>query len=655
MSTAVFRDAADSSMNSLGNDKAGEEQGIWKILRWMLESEASNSETDWRSIAAEDYRFYAGDQDNPEVRAELEIQRRPTNTYNTIMPKVNMLCGLAAQSNRTPYVFPVSVEDEALTELMNGAFKHYRRGTKAQRKENECFEHSVKSGRSFLAFYVGGENPFQPKIEMKRVPGRDVLMDPMSVEYDMSDARYIFVSKWMFEDDIKLFWPDFPFEDVRNLATGDVMSQDIPLFYNYVTRKYRITECWYRKVIQVMWFNNPFTNQIESLPVDEFKKFEKAAKEGFQVGEKALKLPEGFKIKSIPRAQKRVHYMTFSGTYVIDEGQSPYKHNYFPYVLYGAYKSEEDNRWFSAITMMKDPQKGRNAMRRQLLHLLNTSPKGLLVHEAGALINEEEYDQKSSEPNFRLVVKDLSKYKFTDQPQISPVYAQLDSVFEQDMKDTSGAQDSLLGIQTSSREPGITVRMRQETGIAVLYSLFANFRESRLQGGRILMSMIQQYCTEPQLIRFEGAEGQQLLQMNTQLNPQLQGFNDISAADNDLAIDEAVENNTMRMAIAQMLTEYSQNNPGTIPPDLIMEYSDMPFSVQQRVKQYTAMMMQREDEYRQAQLETQREVASTKAIADIRKNEVTGHSRERIAKHNTENRNKQEGGNKSKKVAGGKA
>ncbi len=420
---------------------------------------------------------------------------------------------------------------------------------------------------------------------------------------------------------------------VRNLATSDTLAQDIPLFYNTVTMKYRITECWYRKFVRIMWFNNPFTNKVESLPETEYAKFVKAATEGFNVEGKEYKLPEGQKIKAIPRMQKKVFYKIFSGTFVLEEGPSPYEHNWFPYVLFGAYKSEDDNRWFSVINMMKDPQKGRNAMRRQLLHLLNTSPKGLLVHEVGALVNEEEYDKHSSEPNFRLQVghNKMDKYKFTDQPQISSIYAQLDGVFEQDIKDVSGAQDSLLGIQTSSREPGITVKMRQETGIAVLYILFSNFRESRLQCGRLMMAMIQQYVKAPQLIRFEGQNGMQLLQINSQMNPALTGFNDISAMDNDLAIDEAVENNTMRMAIAQMLTDYSQSNPGSIPPDLIMEYSDMPFSVVQRVKQYNAAMQKREDDKWQAELEIQREIASTKGMADVHKSKILATARKASA------------------------
>lgn len=153
-----------------------------------------------------------------------------------------------------------------------------------------------------------------------------------------------------------------------------------------------------------------------------------------------------------------------------------------------------------------------------------------------------------------------------------------------------------MGIQQTSREPGVTVQLRQQTGLAVLYILFDNFKESRLEAGRLLLSMIQQYITEPEMIRIQGPEGQQLIQINTQTNPQSKGFNDISAGEYDLEVEETVENATMRLATAQILTEFSQNNPGSVPPDIILEYANIPFTVKMRVREAWEAQAQREQE-----------------------------------------------------------
>ena len=126
---------------------------------------------------------------------------------------------------------------------------------------------------------------------------------------------------------------------------------------------------------------------------------------------------------------------------------------------------------------------------------------------------------------------------------------------------------------------------------------------SRIQGGKLLLSLIQQYVTTPRVVRIEGEKGQQLLDINTQFNPQIEGFNDIGAGKFDLQIDEAAENATMRREIAQMLMDLNHNNPDSIPPDIIMEYIDLPLTAKTRVKEYNEARIEREYELRMMEIE----------------------------------------------------
>jgi len=165
--------------------------------------------------------------------------------------------------------------------------------------------------------------------------------------------------------------------------------------------------------------------------------------------------------------------------------------------------------------------------------------------------------------------------------------------------------------------------MRQETGIAVLYLLFSNFQESRHNATRLLMSLIQQYVTMPQVIRIEGENGRQLMAINTQLNRGQAGFNDITAMQFDLEVDDTAETATMRLTIAQILAEVNHNNPGSIPPDIILEYSDVPYTVKQRVRENYEK--QQEAARQQAQLEgakVQAEVQIKQQELEIKKVEL---------------------------------
>jgi hypothetical protein len=116
------------------------------------------------------------------------------------------------------------------------------------------------------------------------------------------------------------------------------------------------------------------------------------------------------------------------------------------------------------------------------------------------------------------------------------------------------------------------------------------------------MSLIQQYVTWPEVLRIEGAEGMQMMQMNTQLNPQVQGWNDITAMEYDIDTTDTAETATSRLATGQMLADFNQNNPGSIPPDLLLEYTDVPFSVKQRVKNLFNMQQQQKMQAEQHQM-----------------------------------------------------
>jgi hypothetical protein len=563
-----------------------------KIKSWLFDAERSTTETEWRRIADEDYRFYAGDQDSDETVAALKAQRRPTTIFNEVKPKVDMLVGLAAQTKHEPIVMPIGVEDEALAQLVNGVYKFYLKKIKLIRRLLECFEHAVKSGRSLIYFYIDKQNPFEPEIKTKRIDGRNFILDPESVEYNMSDARYIFIDTWLTKEQIQSMWPDF---DPISANDSTMLSATQPVFFNEDKERYRIVECWYRKYVKVVWFVNPMTGKPESLEPEEFKRFSKI----LTTGDEALGIPPLQQpLQSIGTVREDVHYMIFSGDKVLEGGKSPYKLKGFPCALIGAYKNDTLNTWFGVITTMKDPQKSKNAMVRQLSHLLQTLPKGILVHEVGVILNIEEYEEKSSSPNFHLEVAQggIDKFKFMTQPQISPIFLQLEQMFSQSMKDTSGIQDTLMGVQTSSREPGITVSKRQETGLAVLYSLFDNFAETRLLAGKILLSLIQQYVSMPTVVRIEGPEGMQLAQVNTQTQRDNEGFNDITSGEFDLVVDDSIETASSRMLIAQVLSDYSQNNPGVIPPDVILEYSNVPYTTKQKVSQNFANQQQQQQQ-----------------------------------------------------------
>lgn len=597
------------------------------LLKWLRDCENSTSETRFREEAMEDYRMYAGDQDLGEVKEALAAMNRPVSVYNEIKPKVDMLVGLAAQARNELTVVPVGIEDEPLAELMQGVVKFFVKKTKLQRRLLECFEHGVKCGRSILHFYVDRSNPLNPKICVKRVDAYSFWVDPDSVEYDLTDARFVFVEKWLTEEELKTYWPKFD----MGMASQMSGNSDMPVFFNEANEKYRVVEGWFKKKKRVVWFQNPLTGKVENVTPKEFKQLQ----EVLVKGNSDLGIPPGMPVEGYESVIDQVYYAIFCGAEILETAESPYQFDGFPFVFFGAYKNLDENRWFGVVNAMKDPQRALNTMRRQLSHLLQTLPKGILIHEAGAILNIEEYEQRSSDPTFHLEMATgkMDKASFIQQPAISPIYQQLDAIYSQSMKDASGIQDTLMGVQTSSREPGITVAKRQETGLAVLYTLYDNFSETRLAAGKLLLSFIQQYITMPMAIRIEGPTGMQLAQINSQISRDNAGFNDVTTGEYDVVLDETIETKTSRQAIAQILTEYSHNNPGLIPPDIILDYADVPYTVKQRIK----VAWDQQQKAQQEQMAFERQLEMAKLNVQLHKTQVDSNTKLAVSKEKTKN------------------
>ena len=246
-----------------------------------------------------------------------------------------------------------------------------------------------------------------------------------------------------------MFWPKV---DLSAVKGHHEKAGDTPAFFNEAKDKYRIVEAWYRKWVQMKWFVNPVTGQPEGLEPEEFTQYAKALEQGIPNPKNPEELIYPEVERTFETTVEQIHYKLFSGYIDLEGGKSPYRgflEKGFPAVQFGAYKDDDNNRWMSVVEAMKDPQRAVNTMRRQLSHLLQTLPKGLLIHETGAILNIDEYEERSSDPTYHMEVSRgmVDKVKFEKQPTISPIYQQFDSMATQGMKSSSGIQDEMMGAQ----------------------------------------------------------------------------------------------------------------------------------------------------------------------------------------------------------------
>ena len=556
-----------------------------KLESWLQQAVGGSGDAAYRDTAIEDLEFYALKQDDAATLAKLDSLKRPASVYDEVRHKIDAIIAQFHAVTEAPAIEPVASNDTQLDELMTSVLKYFRRRMDILDVEHECAEYMTKTGLAYQYFYVDKMNPMKPQLKNKYVPGFNVYKDPRSTAYDMLDARFIFFEKWLSDDEMEDNFPGtLDLNTIKEGATQGSIGGVSPSYYSTVRDVYRVVECYYRKSIEVVYYVNPVNQKDDWASPEDWEKIKDALIAEFQIPEEELQF--------MPGRKSVVHYAIFSDNIIIEEGICPYwfckEWGYFPLVQYGAYKDDSLNRYFGAITALKDPQRVFNTLVRQLTHLLQTAPRGILMHEIGAILNIDDYEQRSADPTYHMEVQQggLDKVKFSNQPQISPIYESLIAKTKQGMKDTSGVQDSMLGIQTSSREPGVTAEMRQNAGIAILTIIFSNYHKSRKIATRILLSLIQQYVTEPMLIRITGQDGAQLLQINTQNNPELEGFNDITALEYDLAVEDYPDKFSNSDTTLKLLADFGMNNPGTVPLELMLQFMPIADSLKQQMLAY---------------------------------------------------------------------
>ena len=251
--------------------KEEEIKKLQKLETWFGEAVNATPERDWRSVAKEDYAFYAGEQDSEAILALLAKQQRPGSVYNEIKPKIDALVGLGSDVRLNATPVPVEETDLALADPIARIFKFHQVKVQTSETEQCCYEHAVKSGRSLQGWFIDTENPFDPKIVTHRIEGEHFYLDSNDNTLELEKSRYIFVEKWLDEDEIKVIFPKFDSELVKNNPHVGTSSESMLQFFNEDSRKFRVVECWYREFEKVVWFLNPLTEKPEFLKEKDWK------------------------------------------------------------------------------------------------------------------------------------------------------------------------------------------------------------------------------------------------------------------------------------------------------------------------------------------------------------------------------------------------
>jgi hypothetical protein len=573
-------------------------QRLNKIEDWWVQ--ARQAQADARYEMALDQDFYDGLQWSDEDKLELMDRGQMPLVFNRVKPSVDWILGSEKRTRVDFKVYPRGDEDTPLAEVKTKLLKYLGDVNKSGFARSMAFAHAVTVGVGWLEDGIRTDQSDEP-LYSRCEDWRNIWYDHLSAEKDMSDARYIFRSKWIDLDIAETMFPDRA-ERIRaaavnyNLTTtdddefywmGNRVSKDgrmvsratsIDNAFNVDNRRdrVRLVECWYREPAPV--------RIIRGAP--RFEGFMFNRDDPDQVGlieDGTATLYDA--VRMVVRCAIFIDGLDSIGC-LLQDMPSPYHHNRIPFTPVWCYRRGRDRTAYGVIRNLRDVQEDLNKRRSKALYILSTNK---LIADANAFDDWDEVAEEMARPDGILKKRPGSDVQLFNETKLAEEHVMMEQADAQHIQDVSGVTDENLGRETNAQS-GKAIQARQDQGTLVTADIFDNLRLAIQLQGEIQLSLIEQFYDQPKIIRLLGDRGSfEFMRINQAEQAAMakgvmpasldDGVNDITASQADFIVDAQDFRETVRLAMFDSLL----NLCGQLPPeisfqilDLVMDLSDMP-------------------------------------------------------------------------------
>ena len=561
------------------------------LLSYYRQELDRQSENRFQMAIDEDY--YDNIQWSEEDASVLKERGQAPIVYNVTAQTINWVIGTEKRGRSDFKILPREKEDTKPAALKTKLLKYLSDVNKLPFARSRAFEDAIKVGIGWLEDGAQDDDDGEP-IYSRYESWRNILHDSASTELDMSDARYIFRSKWVDVDVAKALFPgreaqiDSAVVDASLYGSFDMVDGDVPMDYmefdrtNYSVartmvshkrRRVRLIECEYRVPEKVQRLRGGvFKGEIYD-PNDQ-RHVDAVTSGASRVVSKVM-------------MRVRIAHMTVKD--LLWEGTSPYRHNRFRWTPIWCYRRGRDNLPYGMIRSIRDIQDDINKRASKALHILSSNK---VIMDDGALpddVSLDEFADEVARPDGIIRKKKGYDLVLNAERDLAAPHLELMSRGINMVQQVGGVTDELLG-RTTNAVSGVAVQRRQEQGSLATNKPFDNLRLAVQMQGELQLSLLEQFCDQRKTFRITNERGSpDYVQINDGL-PE----NDITRSKADFIISEADWRATMRQAAAEQLMEMIGKMPpqvGLMLLDLAVENMDLPNreEIAKRIRASTGM------------------------------------------------------------------
>lgn len=583
---------------------------------------AQKSAAEWDKVAKEDMAFALGDQWSQEDLKVLKEESRPAFTFNRIRPLIKVISGYQRENSSRIKVNPEGGEDRVFSEVLDRLIKYIDKGSHFSEKSAYWFDDGLYTGKGWIEAVLTYEtDPIRGELNFLQRTPYQIVVDPDFNEYDLNEwprAGYVFKIVRLSRETLIALFPkrkrlieNFVTDSDDPIANGAGMllegsDDDYGNNPNKTTvvkkstsekdesglkqdEKFTVKEYWRPKMV-----DRYFVIDKES---GEPRKFEKKEEAELFIATQSFG-------NIVTRKVPEMWCAVMVGGFVLQDEISSFEPYYsgFPFFRFIAEWSPsaetEELKVQGMVRQLKDPQREKNKAKSQNLHILNTQANSGWIGDDDALTPEgwKKLEKMGSKAGIT-----IKKKKGAELREILPKgpnvgHLQREHQADDEFKQISAINPDLLGMQEGT-DSGRAIALRIRQAVLSLVHIFHNYRYSKQIIGNFILRMVPLIFDEKKVMKVLGPD-----YMAKAVDPKRypQGLTDGHIAaflqmigDNkyDVFVSEADQNKTIRYEVFSQLTELAKAGL-PIPPDLIVDYMDLPNS--EEVKQKILQLQQQQ-------------------------------------------------------------
>jgi hypothetical protein len=508
------------------------------------------------------------------VRRDRELEGRPCLTVNKLVSMGRQVVNDARRNKPGIKVLPVDdAADPDTAEILNGVIRNIEQSSNAEVAYDTALEHAVFGGFGYFRINTrySSDDTFQQDIVIERVSNPlSVYPDCYSTGADSADWNYCFVTDSMAKAAFDKAYPGAEQADWQGEAWKDMASP---------------------------WLDGDFVQVAEYWTRDKVKKSILLLSDGMVIDaddyEKSREVFDalGIEVKGQREVDShRVRQRIMSGAEVLETVEWAGK--YIPIVpVYGAEVNLKGKRHFrSLIRGAKDAQRMFNYWRTTSTELVALAPKAPFIGRKGAFETDAAKWATANTQSHAFM-----EYDGGEAPQRQPFSGVPAGALQEalnasdDIKSVMGIYDASLGAR-SNETSGKAIIARQMESDNATFHFVDNLSRAIRHAGRIMIDLIPQVYSVPQVLRIVGEDGEpDMKRVNQPVQEQEEDpqtgqmrevtkIYDLTAGRYDLTVSAGPSFASLRQEAANQMIELIRAYPDAAPVigDLLVKNLDWP-------------------------------------------------------------------------------